>query len=77
MHLATRTVSRRFGDAAATLHRGEALDDESALWDVSQFNGGICACCQGPKCRHDHRLKQHPKWMAPTVSLLEAADASG
>jgi hypothetical protein len=28
----------------------------------SQFNGGICACCQGPKCRHDHRLKQQPGW---------------
>ena len=21
-----------------------------------------CLCNTGPKCRHDHRLKQHPKW---------------
>jgi hypothetical protein len=25
--------------------------------------GGLtCACNGGPKCRHDHRLKQHPRW---------------
>jgi hypothetical protein len=25
--------------------------------------GGLtCLCNTGPKCRHDHRLKQHPKW---------------
>jgi hypothetical protein len=25
--------------------------------------GGLtCLCNAGPKCRHDHRLKQHPKW---------------
>ena len=21
-----------------------------------------CSCNTGPKCRHDHRLKQHPRW---------------
>ena len=24
--------------------------------------GRTCLCNTGPKCRHDHRLKQHPKW---------------
>jgi hypothetical protein len=24
--------------------------------------GRTCRCNTGPKCRHDHRLKQHPKW---------------
>ena len=25
--------------------------------------GGLtCLCNAGPKCRHDHRLKQHPRW---------------
>jgi hypothetical protein len=25
--------------------------------------GGLsCLCNGGPKCRHDHRLKQHPRW---------------
>ena len=28
----------------------------------TQLNGYICKCCHSPKCRHDHRLKQHPKW---------------
>jgi hypothetical protein len=29
-----------------------------------QFNAYICECRNSPKCRHDHRLKQHPKWHA-------------
>jgi len=24
--------------------------------------GRTCLCNGGPKCRHDHRLKQHPRW---------------
>jgi hypothetical protein len=24
--------------------------------------GRSCLCNGGPKCRHDHRLKQHPRW---------------
>jgi hypothetical protein len=24
--------------------------------------GRTCLCNTGPKCRHDHRLKQHPQW---------------
>jgi hypothetical protein len=28
----------------------------------SQLNGRNCMCCQDPKCRHDHRLKQQPGW---------------
>jgi hypothetical protein len=24
--------------------------------------GRTCLCNTGPKCRHDHRLKQHPRW---------------
>jgi hypothetical protein len=27
-----------------------------------QFNAYICQCCHRPKCRHDHRLKQRPRW---------------
>jgi hypothetical protein len=27
-----------------------------------QAGGRTCRCNTGPKCRHDHRLKQHPKW---------------
>jgi len=29
---------------------------------VPQLNDYICVCCRSPKCRHDHKLKQHPKW---------------
>jgi hypothetical protein len=27
-----------------------------------EAGGRTCLCNAGPKCRHDHRLKQHPKW---------------
>jgi hypothetical protein len=27
-----------------------------------EAGGRSCLCNAGPKCRHDHRLKQHPKW---------------
>ena len=27
-----------------------------------EAGGRICLCSTGPKCRHDHRLKQHPRW---------------
>lgn len=36
----------------------------------SQFNSYICECCHTPKCRHDHRLKQHPRW--PVDQLPDA-----
>jgi hypothetical protein len=29
---------------------------------ASQASENICQCNHNPKCRHDHRLKQHPKW---------------
>ena len=29
-----------------------------------EAGGRSCLCNTGPKCRHDHRLKQHPKWQA-------------
>jgi hypothetical protein len=27
-----------------------------------EAGGRTCLCNGGPKCRHDHRLKQHPSW---------------
>jgi hypothetical protein len=27
-----------------------------------EAGGRTCRCNTGPKCRHDHRLKQHPNW---------------
>jgi hypothetical protein len=27
-----------------------------------EAGGRTCLCNTGPKCRHDHRLKQHPNW---------------
>ena len=32
-----------------------------------EAGGRSCLCNGGPKCRHDHRLKQHPKWMVDQV----------
>jgi hypothetical protein len=39
-------------------------------WPVS--GGWTCECNGGPKCRHDHRLKQHPKWKVdqPTPATI-------
>ena len=28
-----------------------------------EAGGRTCLCNAGPKCRHDHKLKQHPRWM--------------
>ena len=33
-----------------------------------EAGGRTCLCNTGPKCRHDHRLKQHPKWRGSTSS---------
>ena len=30
--------------------------------------GRTCLCNGGPKCRHDHRLKQHPRWKVEQVT---------
>jgi hypothetical protein len=30
--------------------------------------GRTCACNGGPKCRHDHRRKQHPRWQVDQVN---------
>jgi len=27
-----------------------------------EAGGRTCLCNAGPKCRHDHKLKQHPRW---------------
>jgi hypothetical protein len=27
-----------------------------------EAGGRTCLCNGGPKCRHDHRLKQQPRW---------------
>jgi len=29
-----------------------------------EAGGRTCLCNGNPKCRHDHRLKQHPRWNA-------------
>jgi hypothetical protein len=29
-----------------------------------EAGGRTCTCNGDPKCRHDHRLKQHPGWAA-------------
>jgi hypothetical protein len=29
-----------------------------------EAGGRTCLCNGSPKCRHDHRLKQHPRWNA-------------
>ncbi len=33
-----------------------------------EAGGRTCLCNTGPKCRHDHRLKQHPGWTVEQLS---------
>jgi hypothetical protein len=33
-----------------------------------EAGGRTCACNGSPKCRHHHRLKQHPRWKAEQVT---------
>ena len=32
-----------------------------------EAGGRTCLCNGGPKCRQDHRLKQHPRWKVDQV----------
>ena len=33
-----------------------------------QAGGRTCMCNGGPKCRHEHRLKQHPRWKVEQIT---------
>ena len=33
-----------------------------------EAGGRTCLCNGGPKCRHDHRLKQHPSWKVEQIT---------
>ncbi len=33
-----------------------------------EAGGRTCLCNGGPKCRHDHRLKQHPQWKVEQIT---------
>ena len=44
-----------------------------------EAGGRTCLCNGGPKCRHDHRLKQHPRWNVdqPTPGTFRWTTPSG
>jgi len=44
-----------------------------------EAGGRTCLCNGGPKCRHDHRLKQDPRWNAeqPTPALIRWTTPTG
>jgi hypothetical protein len=33
-----------------------------------EAGGRTCMCNGGPKCRHEHRLKQHPRWKVEQIT---------
>ena len=33
-----------------------------------EAGGRTCLCNANPKCRHDHKLKQHPRWKADQLT---------
>jgi hypothetical protein len=44
-----------------------------------EAGGRTCSCNGGPKCRHDHRRKQHPRWTVdqPTPGTFQWTAPSG
>jgi hypothetical protein len=44
-----------------------------------ETGGRTCECNGGPKCRYDHRLKQHPRWKAeqPVPGLVRWTTPAG
>jgi len=44
-----------------------------------EAGGRTCMCNAGPKCRHDHRLKQDPRWKAeqPAPSVIRWTTPAG
>ena len=52
--LAVMAPAARAASAAATCDFEHNIPYEAG--------GRTCLCNGGPKCRHDHRLKQHPRW---------------
>ncbi len=41
---------------------GLAMAEGGYHWLFLQLNWHICTRSHSPKCRHDHRLKQDPRW---------------
>jgi hypothetical protein len=33
-----------------------------------EAGGRTCMCNGGPKCRHEHRIKQHPRWKVEQIT---------
>ena len=52
-------ADQRISAWAAELRTGQCDFDHNTPYEAG---GRTCLCNGGPKCRHDHRLKQHPRW---------------
>jgi Domain of unknown function (DUF222) len=52
----------RHGTCTSPICRRPATQCDHEHNTPYEAGGRTCLCNTGPKCRHDHRLKQHPKW---------------
>ena len=52
----------RHATCTSPVCRGPASQADFEHNTPYEAGGRTCLCNTGPKCRHDHRLKQHPKW---------------
>ena len=52
----------RHATCTSPVCRGPAAQCDHEHNTPYEAGGRTCLCNTGPKCRHDHRLKQHPKW---------------
>jgi hypothetical protein len=55
-------IQVRYGTCTSPVCRRPAAQCDVEHNTPHEAGGRTCRCNTGPKCRHDHRLKQHPKW---------------
>ena len=57
--IAPRTGHDHETGGHASRHSQEPIISRCLFFKLS---GGICMCWHSSKCRHDHQLKQDPRW---------------
>ena len=58
----THLIQVRHATCTSPICRRPAAQCDTDHNTPYEIGGRTCRCNTGPKCRHDHRLKQHPRW---------------
>ena len=65
MQVAPEKARKRREDAQKDARVQRWAEDSG---NAALAGGRSCLCNGGPKCRHDHRLKQHPQWKVEQIT---------